>query len=292
MRAPRDRLRHLYRRHLETLLPRLWQAWRGSRWKGQRRPGLGLLHVGRCGSTVVGDMLARTPGICWDDEPLNPGLARRLPRRLCGLAEPSLASVRRAHHQAGADLYGGAFLILQLRRAGHPDVPSALAALEEHGVGSFVVLERRNLLRVSISHLVAQVRDRWHLVGDDAAPKPQRVRVEVAAGEGSGAPSAHSLPGGSPLPDFLEDLAGFYRGLRRALASQTHLWLVYEDDVAEDPGQAYGKICEFAGLEPRAVAPRHRRITPQPLCELVENWDEVCAALAGTDFAWMLESDT
>jgi hypothetical protein len=72
------------------------------------------------------------------------------------------------------------------------------------------------------------------------------------------------------------------------LVGRDVLDLTYEDDVAADPVRAYRRICYFLGVKNEPVEIRYGRTTPQKLTEIIENFDEVKAALAGTEFEWML----
>jgi len=76
---------------------------------------------------------------------------------------------------------------------------------------------------------------------------------------------------------------------RRLLMGRDVLDLTYEGDVAEDPRRAYRRICDFLGVNDEPVEIRYGRTTPQKLTEIIENFDEVKAALAGTEFEWMAE---
>ena len=75
---------------------------------------------------------------------------------------------------------------------------------------------------------------------------------------------------------------------RRLLTGREILDLTYEDDIADDPHRAYRRICDFLGVTPEPVEVRYGRTTPFPLSGVIENFDEVKAALASTEFEWML----
>ena len=49
---------------------------------------------------------------------------------------------------------------------------------------------------------------------------------------------------------------------------------------------------DFLGLEPFSAQITLRRINPEPLTELIENFDDIKTVLKDTDYAWMVESDT
>jgi hypothetical protein len=66
------------------------------------------------------------------------------------------------------------------------------------------------------------------------------------------------------------------------------LKLTYEDDIMQDPVKTSIQVCEFLGISPAPAVIRYTRSTPFPLRDVVANFREVETALAGTEFAWML----
>ena len=67
------------------------------------------------------------------------------------------------------------------------------------------------------------------------------------------------------------------------------LSLTYEDDLAQSPLEGYQRVRSFLGLAEFEPNLRYRKLNPGSLCELIANWDEICALLTPTPFAWMLE---
>lgn len=285
------RVTHAYRRHLATLLPELRAAVAGRRWAGRRRPGAALLHVGRCGSTLLGKMLEATPQVAWDGEPLDEGQARRLPRVLLGVGAARVESLPEAVRCAGARQWVGSLLHAQFTRLGHRHASDSVEKLAEAGVTRLIVLERRNMMRVLTSWLVAQERGFWHASAGDPTPAAVRVRVPI---DSCPVPTQRRLlgPEAESLVGYLRMHRTWYRQLREVLAARPHLWLSYEDDILPRPTSTYRGVCEFLELEAADVSPSLRRTTPEPLQEMIENWDEVEAALAGTDLEGLLEEPT
>ena len=64
--------------------------------------------------------------------------------------------------------------------------------------------------------------------------------------------------------------------------------MIYEEAIEPSPQLAYGQICEALGLESEPVRVRLKRINPEPLAQLISNWEDIAALLAPTRFAWML----
>lgn len=282
------RVRWAYQRHLATLVPELRAGLAGRRWTGPRRPGAALLHVGRCGSTLLGRMREATPGVAWDGEPLDEGQARRLPRVLLGFGAAQVESLPEAIRCAGERQWVGSLLFGQFTRLGHRDAAESLRRLEEAGVQRLVVLERRHMLRVLTSWLVAAARDSWHSTSAGPRPKDVKVRVPITS---CPVPSQRRLlgPEAESLLGYLRMHRAWYAQLREALAPRPHLWLSYHDDVLPDPVASYRRVCDFLDLAPAPVAPALQRTTPEPLHALIENWPEVEDALTGTDQEDLLE---
>ncbi len=52
--------------------------------------------------------------------------------------------------------------------------------------------------------------------------------------------------------------------------------------LSENAGRTLGRVQSFLDLEPRSLASTTRQQDPEPLRELIENYDELKAAFAGT----------
>ena len=66
--------------------------------------------------------------------------------------------------------------------------------------------------------------------------------------------------------------------------------MIYEEAIEPSPQLAYHQVCESLGLESEPVRVRLERINPEPLAQLISNWDDIAALLAPTRFVWMLEA--
>ncbi len=239
-------------------------------------------HIGRSGSTVLGDMLDQHSAVRWlgeihewaefRDQPAPPGpgseLIRRLRSRLPGAGKPVVGVEAKFFH---------------LHDHGVPleDFLDELRDLA--GGGSrcrFVVLRRKNYLRKIVSSLAARQRGRWFARPGIVVPP---VRLEIS-------PERICIDGDAqPLLDYLRDWDAQFAQLDAALASEGTLSLTYEDDIEQDPRVAYGKVCRHLGLQPEVPAVRFHRTTPQPLPEIVTTLPAIRDALAGSGYEWMAE---
>lgn len=225
-----------------------------------------MLHYGRCGSTVVADMLAQHSRIRWDREIYTP-------RRRLWHPDTNPLTVLRSRMALAEDVYGFEFKPAQSAHI-RINLRDFLALLSEVGVTKLVYLHRENLLRRFISHEVSVATDRWHT--RTGRREVGRIEVDVQGRSGIS------------LLQRLEALEREVFATEAALETYPHLALTYESDVTVDPRVAYQRICDYAGLEPREVAVNYYRTNPFPLQEMITNYAEMEAQLRSTRFAWML----
>jgi hypothetical protein len=248
-------------------------------WPTRRRGNAVMFHTGRSGSSVVADLLGRHPDIHWDGELFNYDVTfwRKRPRQR--LMEARKRIGRRITY-ANVPFYGFEVLPTHLR-AGQIKTREFIATLEDFGVGHFILLERRNVLRKIVSSLVARERGRWRLKSGETAPLT-RVHIDT---------ENLRLASVKPLVDHIREFENDCESLRAILRDRRTLHLVYEEDVAEDPRRAYRSICDFLGVPHVELPVRHERATPQPLREVIQNLDDVERAIVDTQFAWMLDEE-
>jgi LPS sulfotransferase NodH len=237
-------------------------------------------HIGRSGSTVLGDLLDQHPAVTWlgeiyewrefRDRPAPPGpgseLLRRLQTRLPAVATPVAGIEAKFYHLHDHRVPLGDFL----------------AELRATGVARcrFIVLRRKNYLRKIVSSLAARQRGQWFARTGQAVP-PARVEIN---------PDRVCIDGDAqPLLDYLQDWDAQFDQLDAVLAGEEPLHLTYEDDIEQDPRVAYRKVCGYLGLTPGVPEVRFHRTTPQPLAEVVTTLPAVRQALAGTRYEWMVE---
>ena len=233
---------------------------------------IAMIHHGRTGSQLLGDLLDQHPLIAWSGELFEP-FVHRLP-------EDPASFLRQLIKESKKQMFGFE------TKVSHPelfglDMAAYLTALVEIGFRKFIVLRRTNLLRSFVSQLVAMARGNAYHVSARTSVELHKLRID---------PQAIVLldkPG--KLVNTMRYVTQQCDSARRLLVGRDVLDLTYEDDIAEDPLRAYRRICEFVGVKNEPVEVRYGRTTPQKLTEIIENFDEVKAALAGTEFEWMAE---
>ena len=246
-----------------------------------RRPGVVLmLHVGRCGSTVLANLLAQNPRIFWDG---------KLPRKAQQLYGPEGAA--RIDHGAwtkaqfpisGDRFYGFEFKILadQYPAIFNTSTEEFLDTCRRIGVTHYILLARRNTLRHVVSHYASKSRGNWHAQTGEKVQKKE-FALDLEAVTTGRAP-------GRPLRDYIAEVEAAHARVRAQLAGENFLELEYERDIDEAGAEAaYGRICEFLGVAPGAVEIRNRKMNPYPLDSVLTNYSAVAQALDGTEFAWM-----
>lgn len=253
-------------------------------WLVPLRPGrVAMFHIGRSGSTVLGGLLAQHPGIFWDREIYEREFREwqtRHGRFKVGDPQPALDPIRHLQQRVsrgGRRWYGFEVKFFHLEHAQLP-LATYVTQLREVGVTRFLVLRRKNYLRKIVSSMIASTTRQWHVGRGGEARKAtitiDPARVPIDRNDRS-------------LLQLLESYERGFRGLQALLRPGEVLHLTYEDDVQTDPAQAYAKSVAFLGLEPRPVKTQLGRTNPYPLRQLVENFDDVERALAGTPFEWM-----
>lgn len=225
-------------------------------------------------------MLGDRTDAVWDGELFEPRRRSKVPELEAGLSPHEVIRTRRGSNEDKAYAFAVKYLWSHHLAVLGVDLPGLLELLEAGGVDHFVVIRRRNYLRRVVSGAVGRARGTYHQRISDGPSELTRVRLDL-----DGVPFGP----GRPLFDVFEELARGERELGSILEGRRQLWLTYEDDIEDDPLVAYRRLCSFLGLPPQDVNVRLTRTTPFPLVDVLDNYDEVAAALATTPHAWMLE---
>ena len=243
--------------------------------------GVVIWHVGRCGSSVLGQCLNQHPAIQEDNEILNRWMPQHRGDQPLPELEAALESVYRGRRKP-VQIVEIKFLAAQ-----HPGLfgldSLALAdRLSPYGWQRHVVLERANLLRRMVSHCIGQQTQRFHLSVCEAKPEPQAITLPLEA-------ITVGLETRSLL-DWLNIMSAGYHQLRQGLAKRGgYLDVIYEKHLQSDPLVGYRLICEDLGLPVVSVNVRLQRTNPYPLEALIVNFEELHSLLAPTVHGWMLQ---
>ena len=249
------------------------------------QPSLGqvaMLHHGRCGSSVLCDLLRQHPDIFWDGEVFTRMFRKQVPGARF-IRDPMLL-LRLRMALAGKRYYGFETKCHPAYDLSPPvlntSIPSYIASLKQMGYSDFIILKRQNYLRQHISEEVSRQKGRiWHQpVG--ATASLHQITVDVNCVRLGGYRIAL-------LDSFAERNRG-YADLAPLLTSDRTLWLTYEDHILHDPVKGYRQACEFLEVTPREVTIERSRMNPFPVKDMIQNFAEVEAHLRDTDYEWML----
>jgi len=249
--------------------------------------GVVTWHEGRCGSSVLGALLNQHSQI----QAANEIFSRYMPRRWGERPVPAIEQVLHEAVQATSKP------ILQIEikslRAQNRSLYPELTLdhwfdhLLAHGFRRQLILHRRNGLRRLVSHLMAQRSG----VFVQAAAEPQQQRPPLQV-------NTAAIREGAETHDLVHWL-DLYASTHRQLVKALQLWsasrglpaplqLIYEESLEADPQVAYRQLCAWLELEAEPVTLLHRRLNPEPLPQLIANWEEICGLLEPTPHAWML----
>jgi len=242
-----------------------------------------MFHIGRSGSTVLGDILGQHPKIFWDGEIYNPitqGLEKK-EAEMCNSYHPvdPIQLLRKRMSLAGKKrFYGFELKFFHLRRL-DINLSDYIKHLKDMGFNHFIVVERRNYLRKLVSSVIARHASKWH------QPKNIKSTLSPIFLDASNVQiDSHS----KPLILFLQEYYNDFRSLEALLKGQRVLWLTYEDDISVDPSIGYQRIINYLGIYHKKVSIRYGKTNPFKLKELIINFEDLERTLRGTHFEWML----
>ena len=237
-----------------------------------RRFNVCMWHSGRCGSSVLGDLLRQDGRIVWGKEILERYSKKVEARNLQGAAwQGAKRRIRYNQLIAGARIFGFEMKIWHLKRMG-VEPKTAWGFLKQQKYDKQIILERKNYLRVIVSGFVGQATSKLHCKTGES-PVSAKIRLHLRS-----------------LRNGLRIFTKFYDEMKRLLP-ESSLLITYEDDILPDPVVAYGKVVNYLGLTPRHVVVNYQRTNQGNLQEIVVNLDEVREYLKGTQYEWMVTGD-
>lgn len=247
------------------------------------RPGnVVMFHIGRCGSSVLGNLLDQHPKIYWDGEIYRPflkSLSKKSRSETGRLPIDPLKYVQKRMTLAGGRFYGCEvkFFHLDLFDSG---LAEYIEGLEDLGFGHFIILERKNYLRKVVSSIIGHNKSRFHQPSHRKA-ELNRIMLD---------PTNVSIDSNSKrLVDYLQTYEDRYKTLKKLLSHRNALHLTYEDHICLAPMVAYHQVCHFLGIDDRRAVVHYGRSNPFKLNKIVTNYDEVRSSLKGTGFEWMTD---
>jgi len=256
----------------------------GYPFSGKRQGVALMLHVGRCGSTVLANLLNQHPDIYWDAK------LHRKARELYGNEILNLdygVWTKRQFSISGARFYGFEFKILfdQYPAILGTTTQAFLETCKDIGVTHYILLKRSNTLRHVVSHYASRHRGNWH-VSNSKQVQPHQFGIDIDSVTTGSSP-------GRKLEDYLQQVDDTHSEVRAILEGEGILEIEYESDIdAAGAENAYRKVCKYFDIAPVEVKIKNRRVNPFNLVDTVLNYRDIEDRLRGTKFEWMLESES
>lgn len=236
-----------------------------------------MLHNGRSGSTLLGDMLDQHPAVFWDGETIEKKLHRLHGQKGLGFEElwgemklaDGVGEVRRRMRtRAGGRLFGSEVQDYHPLMLGS-DIRTYIRQMRRLGFTRFVYLER-NYIRKIVSHAVATKRETFH-VGQGENPGRTRVRINPDR-----LYIGHRF---TTLNKALRQYQQFRNEALDELRNDAVLNLSYEQDIQANPQVAAKKMCAFLDLPPHEPEIKFGKTTNRPLEDVIENFDEIASTI-------------
>ena len=244
-----------------------------------RKKYVAMLHPGRCGSTVLGNMLNAHTQISWAGEIFERymGLEKykkvnRFTEKMIGMSRDESLSRIYGFETKYLPQYHLSYKCLNL------SIENYITLLRNLGFSHFIILHRKNYLRRAISDQVGKQKGEWH--SKEQSISPTKVTIDI-----------NSFQAGvrkEPLLELFSSMDESLDRLKRSLQSN-YLLLTYEEDIQDDPRVGYRKVCEFLNVDDEVVDISLRRTNPFTYEQMVANFEEVKAYLKDTKYSWMLD---
>ena len=245
-----------------------------------------MLHNGRCGSTVVGNLLAQNPNIYWASELYEPMFAKwkeENQQEFAYLAKEPIVEnpmeiLKSSMNEATNPYYGFVIKPSQFFLVNS----SATKFLNQSFLLNFIyfiLIRRKNSLRQIVSAKVARKKNIWHIKKKEfnkTITKLEKIHLPVKQPR--------------PLVGRIKDIEIQMQESENLLLSKNVLNLTYEDDIEQDPQSAYHSICKFVNMEATKASVTLSKTNPFPLKDVIENFAEVKATLHNTPYEWMPDS--
>jgi len=143
------------------------------------------------------------------------------------------------------------------------DLGAVLLGIEDLRV---IHLRRRNVLRTLTSRRIAEARDQWTSIETTAGSSPQPASVVFDPDE---------------LRQQFEQTCRWELEAQRDFAGHPVHDLIYED-LVEDPVGRFRGVTDFLGLAPCVPDTPFHRQNPQPLSQLIDNYEDLRNSFRGS----------
>ena len=239
-------------------------------------------HFGRCGSTLLGNMLRDHPDVTWAGEVFHALHENEIDIR--AIQDPFqmlLGPMRESNRRA----FGFETKFQHLDSNGLDiSFEEYLTQLQSLNFDRFIVLRRKNYLRQAVSVARGQLTKTWHVAPEIAKPVFKPFRLD---------PTKIGLGGTDrELVDCFQYLDGVYQKTAEIFTRLKIdcLDLCYEDDLEIDPIIGFQKVANFLKLSSTDPEVSLQKLEARVLTEIISNYDEIRNSLVETQYSWMCEA--
>lgn len=134
-------------------------------------------------------------------------------------------------------------------------------------------LKRKNILRSYVSGKIALKLNLFQIRNANQRPELEDRRVACTVEE---------------LRENFEKTRNWEIEFAKRFADKPYIETVYEELVANTEGE-FAKLCDFLRIPYAAPQTRLKRLNPEKISDLIENYDDLKAAFAGTEWADFFE---
>ncbi|MDF1680989.1 Stf0 family sulfotransferase [Ponticaulis sp.] len=242
-----------------------------------------LVHFGRSGSTVIAKMLAKHTKIAWFEEivTLQEQKGAKTTEWQVGDYVSLIDNLPQPKRHAGYEVKP-----INFYKNSNVKIEDVIEHYHAAGDTTFIFLQRHNTLRRYISAVKASKLSLYHVKADDG-PKPEKKAITLDLKD------LHDYDSASKADNLVELLRKAKTEEQRLMnffeeKGIDMLHLTYEEHIEQNPLDAYNIICSYMmlGIEQQEITLRK---TSAGIRNDIENFDEVKAALAGSEFEWMVE---
>ena len=244
-----------------------------------RKQNVAMLHIGRVGSTVIGDMMNQHSQIFWDGEPFEK-LMKSGTNKSVNFTK---RIINKSSNKQRTPIHCFATKFMPEQHLWNEcinmDLTSYIEVLKEMNYNKFLFIKRKNYLSQIVSVLVGRKKKQWH--SENKTDKVTKIKVDV-----NNYKAGYEL--NLPLLEYFESIDKQYKLLGELVDEKNMITISYEEDIEKDPFIAYNKICDFIEIDNQEPIISYKKTNPFSLEDMIENFEEVELILMGTKYEWML----
>ncbi len=238
-----------------------------------------MFHSGRCGSTVVGNMLNKRPDTSWRSEIFEGYSQKENINNFNHSFDYLKYDIKNnKNYNYGFEIKFMPYQHLREDWIGE-NINTVVSKLINLRFNKFIILNRKNYLKRLTSQYVAKELNLWHTKKEPEKPTKIYINPEkIWIGNTS-----------LTLIEYFKSLDSHYKELEQLLQHQECLHLTYEEDIETDPYIAYEKIVNFLNIDYLNVNIDLKKTNPYELNQVIENYSEIEDILTKADYKWMLQ---